>query len=466
MIQVDAKGLMQFINPNFVPIMTNKDRYFVLIGGAGSGKSVAVAQKLILRILKGMSKKKKHKFLCLRKTGPAAGNSIYPLLKDILNQWNLQRLYKVNKTTMSFHFVGGSEILCTGLDDPEKIKSIHGITGVWLEEATEFTHDDFKQLDLRVRGFTWDYKQLILSFNPIDENHWIRQKLFSDDIQAEIEAENQFARKEMTQEVDNKKITYAMSVMHSTYRDNEFLDDVYKARLENLINEDSNYYDIYCRGVWGVLKGLIFEHWEQCDVWPQDFDVSGYGIDFGFSVNPSSIVEAGFRGNDLYLREHCYKVGMTNKEIAVTLFGITHGRMEKPTVADSAEPKSIAEIRSLGHPCMPSVKGKDSVVFGIQRMKQYRILIYRESTNLIKELQGYKWATDRDGTPLNMPVKFNDHLIDAARYIITKLKGVPASLEIIDGSDGKQDFVEAANRETTPGDFAVDEDNDDIWQDF
>jgi len=454
MIKIDLNGLMQFINPNFVPVLTNKDRYLVLIGGAGSGKSVSIGQKLIIRILKGMHEKKKHKFLCLRKTGPAASNSIYPLLKETIYKWNLQRLCKINKTTMTINFIDGSEILITGLDDPEKIKSIHGITGVWMEEATEFNHDDFQQLDLRVRGRTWDYKQLILTFNPIDENHWIRQKLFTDSLQSEIESGNQFVRR-----------AYGMTVMHSTYHDNEFLDDIYKARLENLINEDSNYYDIYCRGVWGVLKGLIFEHWDQVDVWPEKFELSGYGLDFGYSVNPTSIIEAGFLGRDLYLREHCYQPGMSNRDIAAALFSITHGRMEVPTVADSAEPKSIAEIRALGHPCMPSVKGTDSVVFGIQRMKQYKIHILKTSTNLIKEFQGYKWATDRDGTPLNTPVKYNDHAIDACRYIITKLKGIPAGLEII-GGNPEIDVVEAANRVSAAEEPMVDENNEDIWQDF
>ena len=421
---INAEGVLANINKPFLPIMKNHDRYLVVYGGAGSGKSVAVAQKIVIRILKAMKRGEKHTFLCLRKTQPAASKSIYPLIMDIIEKWNLRKLVKVNKTNLTITFPGGSTIMITGMDDPEKIKSIHGLTGVWLEESTEFSYDDFQQIDLRLRGETWDYKQIVLTFNPIDESHWIRKLIFTDQLQADIEGGQSEVRKEYSQEIgDGKKVVYAMTIMHSTYKDNRFLDDIYKARLLQLVNEDSNYYEIYCRGRWGVLRGLIFDNWDTCEDIPDDVSLRGFGMDFGFSADPSAIVEIGVGDKDLYLKEHFYKSGMTNQQLAQILIPITAGRLHYPIVADSAEPKSIVEIRTCGIPCIPAGKGKDSVVYGIQKMKQYKIHICEDSINLIKEIRGYKWAEDKNGNQLNAPVKYNDHLIDASRYILTKLRG-------------------------------------------
>ena len=421
MLTINASEIESNINKPFMPIFSKRDRYMILYGGAGSGKSIAMAQKIVIRIMRAMKEEKPHKFLCMRKTLPAARKSIYSLLMDVINSWGLRPLCKVNKSDLSITFQGGSEILIMGLDDPEKIKSIYGITGIWLEEATEFSYDDFKQLDLRLRGETWDYKQIALTFNPIDEQHWIRKNLFTDDMQADIESGKNFVHQEFSHDVDGKDVVYSLSVMHSTFRDNRFLDDVYKARLQNLINEDSNYYDIYCLGRWGVLRGLIFDRWDTCDKWPEHVEHRGIGVDFGFSSNPTAIVEVAFVGDDLYIREHLYKPGLTNKQIATSLRAVTSG--DCVIVADCAEPKSIAEIRSYNLPCIGSTKGKDSVLFGLQRMKQFNIILMSDSINLIKEFQSYKWSENRNGEPLNVPVKFNDHLIDAARYIAIKLKG-------------------------------------------
>lgn len=434
---IDMAMLPDVCNKAFLPLLLNKDRWLIIYGGAGSGKSYFVVEKILARILKAISRGKKHKFLCLRKTVPAAKKSVFPLFKEYIDNWGLRSICKINQTDMTITFAGGSEILITGLDDPEKVKSIQGVTGVWIEEATEFTYDDFMQLDLRLRGETWDYKQIIMSFNPIDEGHWIRKKLFTDSIQSEIESGVRIVQRTFTMVVEGKEISYSMSVMHSTYRDNRFIDDVYKARLEGLVEQDQNYYNIYCCGRWGVLKGLIFDKWETVREWPEasEFDTAGFGLDFGYSVDPTAIVEAGFIGRSLYVREHCYEKELNNRDIAARLLKLTHG-LSVPVVADSAEPKSIDEIRGYNQPCLASIKGPDSISNGIQRIKQFNLMVDYGSSNMIKELQSYKWAEDKNGQLLNKPVDFQNHLIDALRYIVTRIKGFAnVDLEILSPDD-------------------------------
>ena len=432
-MRIAAAQLDQTVNRPFDKAILNKDRYLVLFGGAGSGKSVSIAQKLIIRVLKAMDKGKVHRFLCLRKTQPAARKSVFPLMLDVISQWGLSPLVKVNKSDMTLTFTGGSQIFITGLDDPEKIKSIHGITGVWLEEATEFTRDDFQQIDLRLRGQTWDYKQIIMSFNPIDEDHWIRKTLFNDRLQAEIEGGSQYVHDESIIEIEGKDITTSMTIMHSTYKDNRFIDDEYKARLEALARQDSNYHNIYTLGRWGVLSGLIFDRYEILTQWPTVFEQDCYGIDFGYSNHPSAIIHIGFNGDCLYLNERLYKRALTNDQLG-SFIKSDHDPYTLH-VADCAEPKSIQELRNDGVNCIACDKGPDSIIHGIQRIKQFKVFIHPESVNLIKEFRAYKWAEDKNGALLNKPVDFMNHGIDAVRYGVTKLKGmVKAGFSIVSDS--------------------------------
>ncbi len=468
-VDIDLTMLPQVSNKAFFPLFLNKDRYLIMFGGAGSGKSYFAAEKILVRILKAMADGRVHKFLCLRKTQPAARKSILSLFQEYINSWGLNSCCKINKTDMTISFDGGCQIIITGMDDKEKIKSIDGITGVWLEETTEFSYDEFKQKDLRLRGIMPDYKQIICTFNPIDEQHWIRQNLFTDELQAEIESGNQFVRQEWEIEVDGEIIKYAMTIMHSTYRDNQFIDPEYKALLEDCIRKDVNFHKVYNLGMWGVLKGLIFEHWEITKEWPDEFDTSGYGLDFGFAVDPSAVVECGFVGNNLYLREHLYEKKLTNKDIAKKLKIITKGAANRMTVADSAEPKSIVEIQQYGHPCIPCIKGNDSILHGIQKIKQYVIHIDYNSPWLVKEFQGYKWAEDRDGNFLNKPVDLNNHLIDASRYIVTKLKGMLVSMDFLGDDEQNKDYFGEdglANKAVQESENEIDPEDESHWQDF
>ncbi len=420
MINLKIERLKNGINELYYQLIRNKSRYLLYYGGAGSGKSVAAAQKQIIRIMQAFYTQKPVRLLCMRKTTPAVRKSAYEEVKSILSKWSLSQIAVENKTRLQLTFPDSSEILFMGLDDPEKLKSIHGITSVWMEEATEFTLDDFRQIDLRLRGKSNQYKQILMTFNPINEQHWIKKQFFDDDIQKEIESGKQIVSRKYTANSD-------ITIVHSTYKDNRFIDHAYIERLEHLIEEDQNYYNIYTLGKWGVLSGRIFENYSTAETVPDKYDIRYYGLDFGYSIDPAAFVECRIIGKTLYVKEHLYQPNLTNKELADLIRSILDANQDKngQILADSSEPKSIAELRRYGLNCQPAVKGPDSVLYGIQKMKQYQIIIDPESTNILKEFDGYKWAEDKFGNQLNKPVQYNDHTIDAIRYALSRINAEP-----------------------------------------
>jgi len=419
---IDLKQLAEVTNPSFWPLFKNKSRYLVLWGGAGSGKSYFTAEKLLLRIIKAMENNYIEKFLCLRKTMPAARKSVFTLFKSYITKWNLSRLCVIHESTMEINFRGGSKIIIGGMDDPEKIKSIEGITGIWMEEATEFSMNekvkDFTQLDLRLRGETPSYKQIILTFNPISELNWIKARFFD-------------------------KPDPDATLHHSTYLDNRFLDSEYIKILEKLSERDQNYHRVYKEGNWGVLEGLVYERWREIEKFPnyREFDSFCYGMDFGFSNNPTAIVEVGFQGDDLYLREKIYETKLTNQDICRRLEDIREGVV---IVADCAEPKSIQEINNEGYLCIGSIKGPDSIKYGIQRVKQFNMYVDSFSTNLKRELVSYRWAVKANGEPVSppKPEDKNNHALDAVRYAVVKLKGLGRGKISIYGTDDRESTKE------------------------
>ena len=163
------------VNDAFYGLLSDTNRYEVLYGGSGSGKSVFATQKIVIRTVG----EEKHRFLCIRKVANTLRSSVYQILIDCISDLGLRSEFEINKTEMRFtHTPTGNEILLAGLDDVERLKSIAGITSIWVEEATELTEGDFDQIDLRLRGETANYKQIILSFNPIDESHWLKKRFF------------------------------------------------------------------------------------------------------------------------------------------------------------------------------------------------------------------------------------------------------------------------------------------------
>ena len=211
------------INKVFIECWKDKSRYQILWGGSGSGKSIYAAQQTILRI----NGEEKHRILCIRKVANTLRASVYQILYDTISALGLMSEFKINQTEMRFtHLPTGNEILLCGLDDVEKLKSIAGITSIWVEEATEISEADFDQIDLRLRGETVNYKQIVLTFNPIDERHWLKKRFFDNP------PENSHS-------------------LRTTFKDNSFIDDEYRQVLEMKASLSPNLYRIYYLGEWG-----------------------------------------------------------------------------------------------------------------------------------------------------------------------------------------------------------------------
>lgn len=382
----------KLISPHFKPLLYDKNRHLMLRGGAGSGKSHFAVQKKILRILDGIANDKAHKFLFLRKTATSARNSIYALTRHYLTEWKLLgTICRENSTRMEFDFPKGAKIICGGLDDPEKINSIEGITGMIMEEASQFTKKDIELANLRLRGQSDMYFQIIYPFNPVGKKCYIYQKFYK-----------------------NGNIEFT-SYDHSTYTDNQWIDEHYGYELDNLVNQDETYYRVYRLGEWGELKGLILTNWDVLTEkqWPTEFDDIIYGEDFGFN-NPSALLFIGLKDDELYWKQLLYERKLTNTTLIQRMKTlIPSENMGKAVYADAAEPARIEEINAAGFNCHPAIK---SVKDGLDYVKAHKVHVHEDSTDLIDELEAYKYKEDKEGNALDEPVKFNDHLIDCGRY--------------------------------------------------
>lgn len=226
----EAAALAATTNETFLPLFEDESRYLVLKGGGGSGKSIFAGRKLLHRAIF----EEGHRFLVCRKVGRTLRNSCFQQLLGQLAENYPDVEYKANQTDMRIRFPASeSEIIFSGLDDVEKLKSIYNITGLWIEEASELLESDFNQLDIRLRGETTHYKQILLTFNPVNILHWLKRRFF-----------------------DEPPVN--ARVHESTYRDNRFLDDDAKKVLENFKDTDEYYYAVYCLGQWGVLGKSVF----------------------------------------------------------------------------------------------------------------------------------------------------------------------------------------------------------------
>jgi phage terminase large subunit len=356
-----------------------RTRTVVNIGGAGSSKSYSLAQLMIARGLKEKGKK----FGITRKTFPALRRTAYDLIINLLKDYEVYGNCRHDRTNHLLTLPGESRFDFFSLDDAEKIKSAD-FNYIWMEEANEFSWDDYVTgalRSLRAPKAENDLNQIFLSLNPTDEYGWINEKLLQKD---------------------------DVTVIHSTYRDNPFLDQDYIASLEALKTQDENYYRIYALGEWGRLENVIFRNYLPVDDWPPETQVWAYGLDFGFS-NPTALVKVGVNEGIIYLQEILHRSHLTNAEVIEFL---TH-QPRADVYADSAEPQRIEEIRRAGVNIYPANK---DVKFGLDLMKRRALKITRDSPNLLKEFISYQYKKDKDGRILEEPVKFNDHGIDAARY--------------------------------------------------
>ncbi len=351
------------------------------VGGSGSSKSFSMAQLLTWKLLTEKDKR----FVIARKTMPACKRSSYDLIIGFLKEWGVYKEQNHNKTDHIYRH-NNNEMFFMGLDEPTKIKSIStGVNYVWMEEANEFTREDYQMFSLQVRKPSGDdLNHIYLTLNPIDEGNWIARKLIHEE---------------------------GVEVIRSNYKDNPYLDKSYIQFLENSINEDENFYRVYVLGEWGKLENLIYRNYK---VVPELPDMDGakwsYGLDFGL-VNPSAIIKVYLLEERFYLEERLYKPGLTNSDI-IEFFS----HEEKGDIyGDPSAKQMIEEIYRANLNCYEAHK---SVKDGIDLCQRQTLTIAESSDNLIKEIRGYQWKKDKDGNVLSEPVKLRDHLMDAMRYAI------------------------------------------------
>lgn len=372
-----------------------KTRYQVFYGGAGSGKSHYVASKLVFKALKS-----ERKILVLRKVNRTTKASTFQLLLDTLIQFKIIDKCNINRTDFTITLPNNSQFLCMGLDDPEKIKSIAGLTDAWLEEASEFTVDDFTQIDLRIRHPKAPDQQVYLSFNPVSRANWTFLHFFADN-------------PELLEFRKNVK------VIHTTYLDNRFLPPEYVNALLQMKKTNEVYYKIYCLGQFGSLDKLIYNNWQVMDFDPDK--IKGQlicGLDFGYTNDPTAFVASivSESENRIYVFKEWGGTGYLNDAIAQQIKDM--GFAKSIIIADSAEMKSIEEIKRDGIVRIkPSVKGQGSVLQGIQKLQQYEIIVHPSCKNIKEELENYSWKKDKaTNIYINEPIDSWNHYLDSLRY--------------------------------------------------
>lgn len=379
------------ISNTFYPLLQDEHRYLVLAGGAGSGKSEFAARKLFYRCMTEGG----HRFLVLRKVRCRCRESVVEVMSRLLKANGVEYEQQKTERTISFPAPNGrmNEILFDGLDDPDKIKSIAGLTGLWMEEATEFTEADFIQLDLRLREPGPSYHQIILTFNPDEAaGPWLKRRFFD-------------------------AIDPDATVHLSTVEDNPIAEvrEAYKKRLDLI--QDKVAKDIYRFGIWALAKGVIFS-WDVVDPSniPARPDAVFYGGDFGYSVDPATLIKIYRKGREYWIEEILYETGLTNQDLAKRMKNDSRIDCRIPSFWDSAEPKSIEELFREEINAIPAQKGPESVRAGLDFMRSCVIHIVAPSPHVVDEARTYRYKVDKNGDPLPDPVDYKDHAMSGIRY--------------------------------------------------
>lgn len=341
------------------------------IGGTRSGKTYALLQWCIVKALSN-----KETITIVRKTIPSLKRTVMKDFKDIMQSLGVWNENDWNISDRIYSFYTESVIQFISTDDADKLRGLKS-TILWLEESQEIDSESYFQLQIRTTG------PIILSYNPtISPHHWIR--------------EMQDCTRYFT-----------------TYKNNPYLDRSLKEAIEELRTTNPKAWQVYGLGEYVSNEKAIFQ-FNTIEWLPDDAEFIAFGLDFGYSSDPTALASIWKFNNELYIVEHCYEKGMVTKDIVTMLKGVVKGREE--IWADSAEPRLIEELYREGFNIKPVIKGKDSINFGIQVMQNYTINIPKSCQNLINEFYSYEWSSDRFGKQLDKPVDYMNHLIDAARY--------------------------------------------------
>ena len=379
-----------------MPIVESDSRYFIISGGRGSGKSFSVNALLVM-----LTYEQGHTILFTRYTLTSAYISIIPEFIDKLEQFGSIADFHITKDEI-LNKKTGSKIIFRGIktssgDQTANLKSLQGITTWVVDEAEELVDEQkFDTIDLSVRQ-KGNQNRVILILNPTTKEHFIYKRFFED--RGVQEGSN--TTKENT--------TY----IHTTYKDNiKNLSKSYIDQIEQMKVRRPDKYKQQMLGSWlNKAEGVIFNNWSVGEF--RKTSVSVWGQDYGFAADPSTLVEVNIDSTNkrIYLKECFYLQRLTTSQIAQ--LNLKHAR-EGLIVGDSAEPRLLSEIKAKGCNVKPSIKGQGSITYGISLLQDYDIIVSPDSTNLIKELNNYRWLERKSNTPID---NWN-HLIDAVRYAV------------------------------------------------
>ncbi|RXK19085.1 PBSX family phage terminase large subunit [Macrococcus sp. DPC7161] len=385
----------------------SKDFYRVVKGSRGSKKSKTAAINFIYRIME-------HSYanlLVIRRFSNTNKQSTYTDLKWACNRLGVAHLFKFNESLPEITYKPtGQKILFRGLDDPLKITSITVDVGIlcwaWFEEAFQIeTFDKFSTVTESIRG-SLDvpdfFKQITVTFNPWSERHWLKETFFDE--------ETRFSN------------TFSTT---TTFRCNEWLDEVDIARYEEMYVKNPRRARIVCDGEWGVAEGLVYENFKVIDFnWYKKFkevQEKTHGMDFGFTHDPTTLESTivDLDNKELWIYEEHYEKAMLTDDIYKML--VKKGYQNVEIVADSAENRLIAELKNKGITKIKgATKGKGSIMQGVQFVQGFKIYVHPSCTHTIEELNTYTFEQDKEGKWLNKPIDANNHLMDALRYSLEK----------------------------------------------
>ena len=365
--------------------LVNSDKKIVVEqGGTRSGKTY----NIILWIIFEYCARNRDKVITIcRKSFPSLRATV---LRDFMGILQANNLYseKFHNKSNSEYYLFGNLVEFVSLDQPQKIRGRKRDL-LFINEGNELFFEDWQQLIFRTR------ERIVLDFNPSDEYHWIYDKVLT------------------REDCDFHR---------TTYLDNPFIEESIKLEIERLRDTDEQYWQIYGLGERASSRSTVFRYNEVSNI-PEDAELVAYGMDFGYTNDPTTLVSVYTKEHNLYVKEHLYRTAMTTSDIHKFL--LDEDLDSKPIYADSAEPRLIAELRRMGHNIFPSLKGRDSVNAGIDLLKRYKINILSTSSNAIMEFRNYKWKEDKAGTLLNIPVDTFNHIIDPCRYATYSILSKP-----------------------------------------
>lgn len=395
--------LPDIVGKGYASFWKSRVRYLVVKGSRASKKSKTTA----IRFIYNLMKYDKSNLLVIRKTYRTLKDSCWTDLK-----WATQRLEVADKWDFKLspleatYLPTGQKILFRGLDDPLKVTSITVEYGylcwAWLEEAYEVMDEsDFDVIDESIRGEIplnlW--KQWVITFNPWNDRHWLKSRFFDAKDDPDILA------------------------LTTNYKCNEWLDKSDLGLFERMKKNNPRRYQVAGLGQWGVVEGLIYENYE-----PRKFElkdikdcVTVCGLDFGYTNDPTAFFMGFYdeSNKELYVWDEFYEKGLTNRKIYQRITSMGYGK--EKIIADSAEPKSIDELREFGLRVRGAKKGRDSINNGVQFIQDLKIIIHPRCVNFMTEISNYVWDKDKFGKTLNQPVDDFNHLMDAMRYAVEPL---------------------------------------------